>query len=480
MNTARSIYQNVSYLGIAEIVSKVLQFVIMLYAAKLLTQQDFGRFSFALSISFIGVILADLGINMFLIKEISRDKKSASKLFSNALIVKSVLSVLAFMVMASILNILQYSVETMRIVLIILSFIIISTFTELFYSIFRSFEKMGYDAFLKILRMILLAIMSLFVLFSGYGILAFSYVFVFTELVIVFFAAFFALNKFIRFEFEIDWQFIKSMLKRSLPFGMAFIFGTVYFYIGSVMLSKISGEESVAVFSAAYNIALALLFIPTVYTSAIYPVLSRYFMKSKENVRLLYERSFKYLYILGLPISVGSFLLSERIIHFLYGSKYYASIIVLQIISAYFFIKFLNFLLGIMLSSIDQQHKRMIGQGITAFFSILINLILIPVWGVAGAAISTLITEILLFIIYYLFLSKSWYFFNFSKVLLKPAISVGLMAIFVILVDKNLFLTIFGAGLIYFTSVYILKGLDHRDYKIMLAIMKNEPIQKNI
>ena len=60
-----------------------------------------------------------------------------------------------------------------------------------------------------------------------------------------------------------------------------------------------------------------------------------------------------------------------------------------------------------MLSSIDEQNKRMVGQGVTALFNVMLNVLLIPTLGFVGAAVSTLITEIFLFVIYYWFVTKS-------------------------------------------------------------------------
>ena len=342
MGIARRIYKNTTYLGIAEIVSRVLQFVVMLYAARLLSQQNFGKFSFALSLSFMAVILADLGINTLLIREISRNKSLVSKYFINAFSIKIVLSIITFFIIVAVLNALNYPEITRQIVYIIWLFTILSTFTELFYSIFRAFEQMFYDAFLKILRMSILAVTGIYVLFKGYGVIIFSYTFVFTEIIVITLASLIALKKFIKLDIRIDSVFIKSTLKKALPFGLAFIFGSIYFFIGSIMLSKMKGDVEVAIFSAAYNIALALIFIPTVYINAIYPVLSRYYKEGKSGLRLLYERSFKYLYIIGLPISLGIFMLSDEIIGFLYGARYSISSIALRIISLYLFLKFIN------------------------------------------------------------------------------------------------------------------------------------------
>lgn len=474
MGTARRICKNTTYLGIAEIVSRMLQFVVMLYAARLLTQQNFGKFSFALSLSFMAVILADLGINTLLIREISRNKSLVSKYFINAFSIKIVLSIITFFIIVAVLNALDYPEITRQIVYITWLFTILSTFTELFYSIFRAFEQMFYDAFLKILRMSILAVAGIYVLFKGYGVIIFSYTFVFTEIIVITIASLIALKKFIKLDIMIDPVFIKSTLKKALPFGLAFIFGGIYFFIGSIILSKMKGDVEVAIFSAAYNIALALIFIPTVYINAIYPVLSKYYKESKSGLRLLYERSFKYLYIIGVPISLGIFMLSDEIIDFLYGARYSISSIALRIISLYLFLKFINFLLGIVLSSIDKQNKRMLGQGITAGINILLNLLLIPLIGFVGAALSTLITEIFLFIIYYLFVSKSWYYYNFLGILPKPIIAAVIMSLFIGFTSLDLIITIIASAAIYLAVLMVLRTLDKKDYEIIGKIFKNE------
>ena len=477
MGTARIIYKNTIYLGTAEIVSKILQFVVMIYAARLLSQEHFGKLSFALSLSLMAIVLADLGINTLLVREISRNKSLAGKYFVNAFLIKVVLSFVTYFVIVAALNILDYPQDTRNIVYIIWLFTILSTFTELFYSIFRAFEMMHYDAFLKILRMALLTFAGLYVLFKGYGVFLFSAMFVLVEIIVVLIASLIALTRFIKLNMAIDFSFISSILKKALPFGLAFIFGSIYFYIGSVMLSKIRGDVEVAIYSVAYNFALAILFIPTVYTNAIYPVLSRYYKESKAGLRTLYEKSFKYLYIVGLPISVGLYLLAGRIIHFFYGDAYSGSIIALQIISWYLFLKFINFLLGITLSSIYKQNKRMLGQSLTAGFNILLNLLLIPKIGYIGAVWSTFITEIFLFIIYYLYVSKSWYFYNFGNILLKPFIAAIIMFLFIKFSNFGLILTITASAVIYFSVILILKTLDKEDYNIIKKIFKDEKIQ---
>ena len=118
MGTARRIGKNALYLGTAEVISRILQFMVMLYAARLLSQQSFGKFSFAVSLSFIAVILADLGINTLIVREIARNKSLASKYFVNAFSIKILLSIIAFLVVAFVLNALLQQYEHLHALLL--------------------------------------------------------------------------------------------------------------------------------------------------------------------------------------------------------------------------------------------------------------------------------------------------------------------------------------------------------------------------
>ena len=484
MGTIRSIYKNLLFLSSGEIISKILQFILMVYAARILDQASFGKFSFAISLSFIAIITADWGINQYIIREIARDKNTANKYVVDAFVIKVVFTIITCVLIIIFLNALNYPKDTRYIVYLIWAFTIISTFTDLFYSIFRAFERMFYDSLIKTLRMIILTPLGLYVLFNGYGVMVFSAVFIVVEALMVSVAFIIVQKKFIKIKFDSSLQFIKDVkfmkeiVKTAFPLGIAFFFSSIYFYIDSVMLSKMRGDIEVAIYSVAYNLALAILFIPAVYTNAIYPVMSRYYKTSKENLIYLYKKSFKYLYIIGLPISAGLYILASRIIVFLYGKEYLSSVIAFQIISWFLFIKFLNYLMAYALSSVDQQNSRMIGQGLTAVFNVVLNLILIPKMGYVGAAVSTFFTEIFLFILYYWYVSKSLHRFNFILILIKPLIATAVMVTFIVYVNLRLFLVIPSAGLVYFVVILLLRTFEKEDYQIFKKMFVKADIKE--
>src|SRR3989338_10908944 len=447
MSVARNISRNMAALSFAEIVSKGLQFLIMVYAARLLDKDSFGIFSFALAFSFIAVIFADLGINTYIIREIARDKAKAARYYGTAFVVKIVLSVLTFLLIFAVLWILGYPAKSRAVAYLVWLFAILSSFTDLSYSIFRSFEKMGYDSFIKILRLVILVALTFYVLFKGYGVIFFSLSFVITEIIIFIASLALVFSKFTKPVFDFDATSAINLLKSSMPFGLAIVFGGIYFYIGSVMISKMRGNLEVASYGAAYNLVIALLFIPAIYTTAIYPVMSRYFGRDNETLKFIFRKSWKYLYIIGLPASFGIFLLADRIILALYGPDYGSSILALKIVAWFVFLKFINYLLGMTLYSIDVQRGRMRAQGWTAMFNVALNLVLIYYYVFVGAAISTLFTEIFLFIMYYHCISKYFYHYNFLPELIKPLIASIIMSALIFYANLNLVLEVVLSGL---------------------------------
>ncbi len=479
METARRIYRNTLYLGIAEVVSRILQFVVMLYAARQLTQEEFGAFNFALALAFVAMILADMGVNLLLVRTAARDKALLEKFVTNGLWLKLLFSAATFLGLWLLLLVLGYRGQTLEAALVMLLFAILSTFTDFMYSIFRAFERMEFDSFLKIMRMTLLVVFSLAVLAKGLGVVTFSLMFVVVECIVALAGFIIVSKKFITRRLRLSWldsSYRKRIASDAFPFGLSAMFGSLYFYASILILSAMNGELEVAQFSSAYNIALALLFIPTVYTNALYPVLSRMFIGSKKTLSLMYGKSMKYLLMVSLPIAVFLLLLPKEIMGVLYGGKYDAAIVVLQVIAAYIVLKFINFLLGIILSSADKQWERMKAQGIVAGVNLLSCIALIWQWGFIGAAWATLLTEIALFGLYIFQAGKVVSSSNLAENLLKPVGAAVVLVLCTLLLPFHHFISAAIGGFFYVVALFVLRAFDEKDREIVRGIFANDKL----
>ncbi len=147
-------------------------------------------------------------------------------------------------------------------------------------------------------------------------------------------------------ELEIDWKFWKFTLKTALPLSMAMVFSTIAFRVDTVLLSLLQGNAAVGFYSAPYKLIELLMFLPMIYTTAILPVMSNNFKSSFGSVKKVYERSFKYFIILGIPIAALSTVLASKIILLLYGTAYLPSVQALQILIWTIPIIFLTYLWG--------------------------------------------------------------------------------------------------------------------------------------
>ncbi|MAH32902.1 hypothetical protein CL615_00765 [archaeon] len=472
MNTARRITANFLSLIGSEIISKLIQLAVFIFLARSLGKEEFGVFSFGIAFALLIVIIADFGLITLLIREISRNKKLASKYLSNALAVKVLLSLITLIFAYLFLNLMDYSQNVKIVAYIMLLFTLIQSVTHLYYSIFRAFERMHYDALIKILRMFILAGMIFYVIKNGYGLIAASLAFPLTEIIVLVISIFITYTRFIKFSFEFDFSFSKELLKKSSMFCLSLVFAGLFMHIDTIMLSKMRSVAEVGTYAAAANIMLALIFIPVMYSNAIFPVISRFYVTSKKSLRFAYERSFKYMLLIGLPLSAGIYVLSDKIILLLYGKEYAASSIALAILSWYLFLRFLNVTSGFTLSSINRQGSRVFSQGTAALANIMLNFILIPIYGFVGAAIATLITEVIFFFIYTSFIVKYGLKIKFISLSIRPIIATLIM-LFALTFIGDLVLAVVVGIIVYFAVLIILGTIDKED-KLLYKKIKNK------
>lgn len=472
MGSVRRIAANTIALSIAEIIVKVAQFIIFVYVARQLGNAIFGRFNFAYSFSLIAVIFTDIGINYMIIREISRKKELLNKFITNSFLIKTALGIAVFALSIVVLNALNYPKETRILVYLLLLYMFLRSGTEFLFSIFKAFERMHYEAVIKILGIIMILVFGIGSLMLKKDIVIFGLLFAIIELLVFLITLAVVMVKFVKIKLDIDFGFAKKIIMLAFPFTLSVVFAGIYFYIDTIMLSLMKGDVPVGIYSASYNIALALLFIPGMYTFAIYPIISSNYEKFKKKVAFIYERSFKYLYILGLPISFGLFIIARNIILFVYGQNYSPSIIALKILAWFILFKFLSYLTGMVLSSINKQKFRMYSQGIAAFLNLGLNLALIPRYSFVGAGIATLASEIFLFFITFIFVSRHFHAFNVLKILYKPLIACIVMAAAVIFLKINMFAIIAIGAAVYFAVLFLLRVFDEGDYLLLKKLLK--------
>lgn len=468
MSTAGRVAKNTGVLIFADITSKLFSLILVIYIARFLEDVGYGKYSFALAFTALFAVLINLGLNMLTIREVARDKNLAGKYLGNIVVIKVPLSIITFGLIVFIINMMHYPADTTMAVYLAGISVILTSFSQLFRSIFTAFERMEYEAFLNIVKTIIIFSLGLLVLFSGYGLIELLSVFVVAGAVDFCLSIFITLRKFAKPKIEIDLDFWKRSILTALPFALLSVVGIIYLKIDTVMLSVMKGDAVVGWYSAAYTILLAMQFIPGIFSYAIFPSMSKFFVSSKDALKTTLEKSSKYLFIIGLPVTIGIILLADKIVSIIYGIKFTNSIIALQILSLYLPLRFVNFALYPTLYSVDRQMSAALSVTISAVANVVLNLLLIPVLSFVGAAIATVLTEIILFTLYFYFISKHFHRPTLHKIFVKPSISCLVVCGFIYYLRViNPFLLAGLAVIVYFLILYLLKTFDSEDKKIL-------------
>ncbi len=198
-----------------------------------------------------------------------------------------------------------------------------------------------------------------------------------------------------------SWDIAKSLFWRSLPLSLTAFFISIFLRIDQIMLSRMLDMDSVGMYSAAVRLVEAVNFIPVIFGALLLPVFSRHINGDKFSSIL--SLSFRGMAWIALIFITVVTLFGRDILHILWGNQYLASAQSLEILSWSVLFVFLGTINVPATIALGIQKYNLVFVVIQASLNVLLNLILIPRYGIAGAAISTTATYGLGFLIMWVF-----------------------------------------------------------------------------
>ncbi len=467
--TAGRVISNTLWLLLQRVGGRVLTLLLMIYLARALGTFGFGKLVFAISFTSLFLILSDLGITTLTVREVARDKERGPEYIGNIVTLKFFLSVFAFLAISISVSFMKVPFDTRFVIYLIGACIIFENMGGFFGGIFQAYEEMKYITICEIIEKCFMISVAFVLLRLGYGLISIGLVYLLSGILYCFLNMGFVYQKFLRPRYHIDWQFWGKSLKIALPLAIVALISMVYYHIDIVMLGKMKGEEVAGWYGVSYHLFFALATIPGAFLSAIFPVLSRFFMESGEMLKKAYQKSFKVLVGVGIPASVGSFLLSEKIILFLFGPQYQHSIAPLKILSFLIVFSYLNGLAGYFLTSINRQVLTAKIMAVTTGINVLLNFILIPRYSYIGAAYATVVSEILFFALFFLTNRKEITSISLMEIA-KSVVSSAIMGLIIIMLIQNGFnlFPIIAIGLIAYSLLIWITGYITKGEKTIL------------
>jgi len=308
-----------------------------------------------------------------------------------------------------------------------------------------------------IIQRVFLLFGCLILLYIGYGIISVCFCYLLSSIFYCLLSINFTYSRFLQPRYQINIRFWKESLKKSLPLALIFIISMLYYHTDIIMLGKMKGQEVVGWYGVSYRIFFTLATLAGAFLGAIFPVMSRVFKQSPKLLNKTYQKSIKLMVGIGIPLSILTYLLSEKIIFFLFGPEYICSISILRIFSLLLTFSYLNGLAGYFLTSTNRQMLTVKILAITTSINIFLNFIFIPHYSYIGAAYATVVSEILFYSIFYFSVPEKIPSIPLREIG-KLIISCLVMVVLVVVLKQRALnlLLILGSGLVvYFYCIWV-------------------------
>jgi O-antigen/teichoic acid export membrane protein len=463
------IARNTGAVVIAEVLGKVLGIVLTLAIARRLGAASFGVLAFASSFTFIFGILVNFGFDKLILREVARDKRKTNLFLTNIMIMKLVLALLTFVLISGTVSALRYPLEKTAVIYLAALIMIAESFISLLNSLYRAHQKVKYGVIVEVLSKTLIVSLGVYALFLGYGLVEILLVQLFVFIVSLVVSTYLFSTRIAKIAFGgLSFEFFKNLIGRATPFFVLSISIAIYAKIDTVMLSFMKGDEITGWYSAAYKFLEVFTFIPAAFVAGVLPAMSRFSRSSPDLLLQTYRRAAKYLFMIALPLAVGTSILADKIILIMYGEGYVNSISALRILIWALVFAFTNHASANALFAIDKEKVFVSIVVFGAVFNVTANLLLIPAFSYLGASIATVATEGIVFIVSLFFVSLHLKKIAIHRVVYRPVLSAALMGLIAwLLREANIAVLIPLSAIVYAAALFLLRSFDQKELVLL-------------
>jgi O-antigen/teichoic acid export membrane protein len=249
--------------------------------------------------------------------------------------------------------------------------------------------KMGIHAtsnFVNNMSRIFLQILAVFLGYNAGGLMG---GFVGAMLIATLFESRFFDLRFVR----VKWIYIKNLANFSFWLFLTSSGVVVYSYADTIMIGYFSDYVDVGVYKVVFQFTTFALIATTELRGVLWPKVSRWSKTSEtELIEKSLSRAISYSLLFAVPIAMGGIVLGDKILYFFYGAEFatgYSTLVILLIVQI---VNVFQFLFTTYLGALDMQKKAFWVTALSSVTNVFLNLLLIPLIGIFGAAIATLIT----------------------------------------------------------------------------------------
>jgi len=478
MHLARKIAYNTVVQAAGKIAGTVLGLVAIAMITRYLGQFGFGQYTTIITLLSFFAILADLGLTLVTVQMISRPGIDESRMLGNLLSLRLVSAVILLGLAPLSVFFFPYDPEIKAGVAITsLSFLFIAL-NQVLVGLFQKHLRMDKVSVAEVSGRIVLLFGVILVIRQDGGLFGIMLVTVFSSFVN--FGLHYVFSRSLsRIKLVFDFTVWKDIIVRSWPLALTIVFNLIYLKADTLLLSLIKRPSEIGIiaevglYGAAYKVIDVLITFPFMFAGIVLPIMTaRWMEKNYDGFAVIMQKSFDLLSVLTIPFVVGAQFLAQDIMVFVAGNDFAPSGPILKILIGAAGFIFLGNIFAHAVIAIDKQKKIIGAYAFTAVTALMGYWLFIPRFSYFGAAWMTIYSEAAIALASLYLVRKYTGFFPVLGRTLKAIMAAGIMALSLLALRisgyDNLLLALSLSVVVYFGSLYVLKGITKEEISELL------------
>jgi O-antigen/teichoic acid export membrane protein len=457
--------------------NKIIDTAFAMLMLRILGPEGAGKYGFAIVVYVFLEIVTNFGLNTLLTREVSKDRTQSNRYLSNTAVLRLIILLgitpLLIVFLVAWRSFFALPDDTTVTILLLTLSLIPSSISAALSSVFLAYEKMEYPAAITTVTTIIRVSLGVVVLLMGFGIIGLASVAIVTNIITALILLYLLGNLFFHPRLEFDPGFNKEMVGTSYPLMLNHLLATLFWRVDVTLLQPMKGDVVVGWYTTAYRFLDGLNIIPSTFTVAIFPIMSRYAKEAREALVRAYTTSLKALILVSLPVAILTTFYAEEIILIFGGPAYlpHAAIALRLLVWSVPF-GFINSVTQYVLIAIDRQRFLTGAFVLGASFNLVANLLLIPAFSYQAAAVTTILSEIVLLLPFYYGVRKYLSSIPWLSLTWRPLLGTLLMGAFLWLLRDLTFLLLIPASLAIYLGCLILIGtFTQEDISLMRRLL---------
>jgi O-antigen/teichoic acid export membrane protein len=380
--------------------SRLLALFINIAIARQFGVEEYGIYSYAISIVGLFSFIVNMGLDDIIVRELVLANKDRKEILGTALLLKGLGAFIFLIALLSLIFYLDESSMTVQLIFIFATIAILQIFS-VFELYFQATVQLYLTAISRIFTTTILLSLTLLYFYLQASIVVIAGLQITTTLLfIIILCILYSRQESFIFQWRAKLPILKEIFSESWPLMFSLVLVSIYIHCDKVIITWLLGSSATGIYSAASKLSEGWFFVPTVIVGSLMPAIINF---KRSNTNHYYKRLqdlFDIMVLIAILVALVITFIAEDLISLLYGDDYInaSSVLIVHIWS------------GVLIFLGNASGKWMIIEGLSKLYfyrtiagvivNIIGNFLLIPEYGILGAAYATLISQFIVVILF--------------------------------------------------------------------------------